>query len=172
MKSIVKSCAWKPQILYRQTFCVFSAMMETFHWSGLETRISENGTVNFGPTGQSGQPTTVVHLFSKGSPRTKPFYLMSDQNFQKVWHNGKHPWHIHGYMSFLNFTCKTCESNIFIIGIFFPFLMETENLFHRRNCGRVWPCYKGNAFTVISSSTHPSSLGNCLAMSIFWKQTG
>ena len=34
IKSIIRSCAWKLQILYCQTFGVFCAMMETSQWSG------------------------------------------------------------------------------------------------------------------------------------------
>ena len=63
---------------------------------GLETRPFENGTVNFGrtgPTGQRGPPLEVDHFFRKIFTWTEAFHLCFDRKFRQFWHNGKHPSH-------------------------------------------------------------------------------
>ena len=101
-------CTWALCATVHKEKVTHTALIDTYIWTirhfdycvywqagaGLETNISENGTVisgQTGPTGQRGPPLDVDDFDRKISTRAELFHLHLDQNFQKFWRNGKHP---------------------------------------------------------------------------------
>ena len=97
IKRMFTSCVWRLHILHSLTLTSEPSAILTvvMSWSG-------NGNKNFWKWNgnfrsdrtdcQRGPPLEVDYFDHKISTCDEPFHLRLDQNFRKIWHNGKHQW--------------------------------------------------------------------------------